>query len=161
MIISNCCIILYYCFMSTCTPTAFLFSSHSLLRPFQVLLNKISTANDACCESIKHYIFPDPYIPSSSASTARSSYTGAKAELVTDRGGCGGALTHNNKMDPPAAPPSSVRYMLLKLMTSFDTHLKRSVAELLFVLCEQCVDEFVARTGYGNAVALLQLKGLV
>jgi len=39
--------------------------------------------------------------------------------------------------------------------------LKRYAAEMLYELCDRNTNEFVARTGFGNAVALLQIRGLI
>jgi hypothetical protein len=40
-------------------------------------------------------------------------------------------------MDPEDAPPGTLRWLLLRHMTSLDAHLKRCVAELLFLLCDE------------------------
>lgn len=87
-----------------------------------------------------------------------------------------------NHIDPRDCPNNSLRYELIKLMTSLDTQIKRIVAEFVFSLCNNngkqhtpfsspqlqsfahvvpTVNEFVYRTGFGNSVALLQLKGLI
>ena len=50
---------------------------------------------------------------------------------------------------------------VIGLMTSLNTVVKRYAAELLFELCDHSTNEFVARTGFGNAVALMQIRGLM
>lgn len=47
-----------------------------------------------------------------------------------------GSSSHDNgKIDPPLSPSLSQRHLLIALMTSFDSSLKRTSAELLFELC--------------------------
>jgi len=55
----------------------------------------------------------------------------------------------------------TLRKMLIMLMTSFDTNVKRTSSELLWVLCNGDKDDFVKKTGFGNAVHLLSIKGLL
>lgn len=108
--------------------------------------------------------------------------------LAAALSGAGGAGTpasgiSQHSIDPKDCPVNTLRYELINLMTSLDTQIKRIVAEFLFALCQkngenslsaclsvyvlitalvsQTVNEFVYRTGFGNSVALLQLKGLV
>jgi hypothetical protein len=54
-----------------------------------------------------------------------------------------------------------LRSRLLKLMTSLDSNLKRCSSELLFVACCEDGDLFTRRVGFGNAVHMLQLKGIL
>lgn len=61
---------------------------------------------------------------------------------------------------PLDAPWGSLRWKLIKLMTSNDSNLKRCASELLWTICGSS-DKFVRRTGYGNAVHMLGIKGLV
>eukprot|EP01038_Epipyxis_sp_PR26KG_P004494 gene4494-6350_t len=71
-------------------------------------------------------------------------------------------MEYNNKsMDPTDAPIDTYRGQLISLMTSFDNHIKRYSSELLYLLCDENADEFVHRTGFGNAIALMQIKGLI
>lgn len=60
-------------------------------------------------------------------------------------------------------PPHTLRHHLVSKMTSIEGEgqVSRCAAELLFALCEENKDEFVVRTGFGNAIALLQVKGLL
>ena len=54
-----------------------------------------------------------------------------------------------------------MRAMLCTLMTDLEPTLKRCASELLWVLCDEQADEFTMRTGFGNAVHMLQLRGIV
>lgn len=53
------------------------------------------------------------------------------------------------------------QHKLIKMLTSVNTKIKVSVAELLFVLCKENSEKFVKHTGYGNAAGLLQSRGLL
>jgi len=53
------------------------------------------------------------------------------------------------------------QHKLIKMLTSVNTKIKVSVAELLFVLCKEKSEKFVKHTGYGNAAGLLQSRGLL
>jgi len=59
------------------------------------------------------------------------------------------------------ASPGTLRWKLIKLMTWTDTSVKRCASELLWTLCNEDANEFVRRTGFGNAVHMLGIKGLV
>ena len=64
-------------------------------------------------------------------------------------------------MDPMDAPRDTFRGQLIRLMISLNTPLKRCVGELLFELCDRKSSEFVLRTGFGNAVHMLNIHGLM
>ena len=55
----------------------------------------------------------------------------------------------------------TLRGQLIAQMTSLNTDLKRVSAELLFLLCDSAQEEFTRRCGFGSAVALLKMKGLI
>eukprot|EP01039_Chlorochromonas_danica_P009546 gene9546-10551_t len=95
------------------------------------------------------------YIPSNNEEDALAALSGG--------GGAGTPASgiSQHSIDPKDCPVNTLRYELINLMTSLDTQIKRIVAEFLFALCQKNVNEFVYRTGFGNSVALLQLKGLV
>lgn len=73
----------------------------------------------------------------------------------------------NDPVDPPVeknlepgdALEGTLRYMMIKLMTDFDSNVKRFANELLWELCSKDTDEFVKRTGLGNAIGFLQAQG--
>ncbi|CAK4121260.1 unnamed protein product [Aphanomyces euteiches] len=64
-------------------------------------------------------------------------------------------------MNPPPLTKGSLHESFCSFMTSTDTELKRCVSEFLYTLCRSNATEFTMRTGMGNAVALLRLKGFV
>ena len=55
----------------------------------------------------------------------------------------------------------TLRGRLVSQMTSLNTDVKRVSAELVFLLCDNAQEEFTRRCGFGSAVALLKLKGLI
>ncbi|ETV72717.1 hypothetical protein H257_12446 [Aphanomyces astaci] len=64
-------------------------------------------------------------------------------------------------MSPPPLVKGCLQQTLCTFMTSTNTDLKRCVSEFLFTLCRHNALEFTQRTGLGNAVALLRLKGIM
>jgi hypothetical protein len=64
-------------------------------------------------------------------------------------------------MQPIYAPPKSMLWQLIQLMSSVQSNVKRCTNELLWILCNADKVEFVLRTGFGNAVHFLGAKGLV
>ncbi|GAB9473782.1 hypothetical protein Gpo141_00010929 [Globisporangium polare] len=45
-------------------------------------------------------------------------------------------------------------------LTCLDTNVKRYAGEWLYLLCDQNADEYTKRTGLGNAIGILRIKGL-
>jgi hypothetical protein len=107
-----------------------------VLSPILVLLTRVATSSMEGRAELKGIIFPNSW----------------EEDLNED---------DNQKMDPTDIPEGSLRANLIGLMTSLDSVLKRYCAELLYALCEEGTGEFVGRTGFGNAIALMQIKGLI
>jgi len=72
-----------------------------------------------------------------------------------------GKILVAKNMHPLYAPAGSLRWQLIQLMTSIQTNVKRCTSELMWILCNHDKNEFVLRTGFGNAVHFLGVKGLV
>ena len=112
-----------------------------------------------------------------SAAGAEASEDAGAARSPTDDGGVGAAAapapagtprekTKKQRWDdarihPVDAPVGTMRAMLCALMTDLEPTVKRCASELLWVLCDEQADEFTMRTGFGNAVHMLQLRGIV
>ena len=64
-------------------------------------------------------------------------------------------------MAPLDAPKGTLRWKLVRLMTWTDSNVKRSACELLWVLCDGDSTQFVLRTGFGNAIHFLGIRGCV
>ena len=114
-----------------------------LLSPILVLLIRVATCSSEGRAELKAIIFPNDW---------RSEDDEVKEV---------GSEFFQQKMDPTDVPPGSLRANLINLMTSLDSDLKRYCAELLYTLCDKESGEFVTRTGFGNAIALMQIKGLI
>ena len=116
----------------------------ALLSPILVLLIKTATCCSSGRDEIKSIIFPNPWISSGEDD--------CEEEVPNDY--------LQQKMDPTDIPIGTLRERLIGMMTSLDSVLKRYCAELLYELCDKSTGEFVSRTGFGNAIALMQIKGL-
>lgn len=113
-------------------------------------------------------------LTSSSSASIGSSRRAAAAVSDADAASMG-ANNHNHnhsnnnngaagdQLAPWDCPADTLRHELVSRMTSIacEGNLARVVSELLFELCEQDKDEFKVRTGFGNAIHLMQLKGLL
>ena len=114
-----------------------------ILCPILVLLNRLTTSSPEGRAELKALIFPNPW------------------RSEEDQGDEADPNFLQQKMDPTDIPVGTLRAHLIGLMTSLDSVLKRYCAELLYSLCDKESGEFVTRTGFGNAVALMQIKGLI
>jgi hypothetical protein len=72
----------------------------------------------------------------------------------------GGKVNAKN-MAPLDAPKGTLRWKLICLMTWTESNVKRAACELLWALCDGNANQFVLRTGFGNAVYFLGIKGCV
>lgn len=134
-------------------------SAISALVPSLAVLYKLSAGNPDFRTATKDLIFPpdreDPF------------WTLAQEQLAQTATTTAASTNHNNRV-PPAknmhpldAPPGTLRYKLIRLMTWTESHIKRYASELLWALCDEDSKEFVLRTGLGNAMAFLGAKGLI
>ena len=74
-----------------------------------MILSSCASSSQSIRSEIEHIIFPTPY----------SSESNAKA------------------VDPTDVPEGSMRALLIKCMISVDTSIKRTVAEFLYLLCDE------------------------
>lgn len=116
--------------------------------------------------ALKRRVFPTPFDPSQHAAAPPTATPtlgrSFSAPAASTKSGPGEARPRD-ELAPWDCPADSLRSELIVRMTSIacEGQLARIAAELLFVLCEEDKDEFRVRTGFGNAVHLLQLKGLL
>jgi Guanine nucleotide exchange factor synembryn len=129
---------------STSIPSS---SPVALLSPILVILIRIATSSSSGRAELKASIFPNPWKSDSEDDLEEAEE--AKADYL------------QQKMDPTDIPSGTLRAHLVNMMTSLDDVLKRYCAELLYELCDKETGEFVSRTGFGNAIALMQIKGLI
>ena len=117
--------------------------------PSLVVLTKFATHSSDFRRRVKEFIFP-PECEQDFWSKAREEVSRAKGQGVGAK-----------NMKPLDAPKGSLRWKLIRLMTWTESHTKRTTSELLWTLCDKSAQEFVLRTGFGNAMPMLGIKGLV
>jgi len=121
-------------------------SDASKLLPILLVWKKFASSNPLFLEYCQNKIFPPKIEPNAESSTILTTASNT---------------IRCNKMMPMDAPRCTIRYKLIKLMTWIETNIKRAASELLWIVCGENPDLFVKRTGFGNAVHLLGLKGMV
>ena len=117
--------------------------------PILLVLNKLSQANATALKVVKDAVFP----PEAEELFQEK----VKAEMVNSTNG----QVKAKNMAPLDAPKGSLRWKLIRLMTWTDSNVKRAGCELLWTLCDDDPTQFVLRTGFGNAVHFLGIKGCV
>lgn len=132
-------------------------SSAVLLYPILSLLLKVSTFSEAATADLKLLIFPNPW----KTDTRANENDQEEGDVEEEESDEMGPDYLQRKMDPTDIPTGTLRARLVGSMISLDSLLKRYCAELLYALCDKNTGEFVSRTGFGNAIALMQIKGLI
>jgi len=107
--------------------------------PILAVLNKYSMANSDVQQQVKAFVFP---------SETEKLYQQAVKE------------NRKTKMSPLDAPKDSLRGKLVMLLSWVDGYIKRCSAELMWTLCNSDYSEYTCRVGMGNALTLLNAKGL-
>lgn len=118
--------------------------------PILLALKKLAQASSAVLKIVKEEVFP----PDAEFIFQEK----VKAEMIKNQ--IGGQVKANN-MAPLDAPKGTLRWKLIRLMTWTESNVKRSGSELLWTLCGGDPTQFVLRTGFGNAVHFLGVKGCV
>ena len=118
--------------------------------PILLALRRLAASHHAALDRIKDGVFPP---------AAEDAFEDrAAAEL--DKGKTQGTVRAKN-MAPLDAPPGTLRRRLVDLMTHLDPGVKRGACELLWELSDRDSTRFVLRTGFGNAVHFLGIRGCV
>jgi hypothetical protein len=107
--------------------------------PILAVLNKYSMANSDVQQQVKAFVFP---------SETEKLYQQAVKE------------NRKTKMSPLDAPKDSLRGKIVVLLSWVDGYIKRCSAELMWTLCNSDYSEYTCRVGMGNALTLLNSKGL-
>jgi len=110
-----------------------------MLAPLLIVLTSLASSNVEYRHRIAHSLFEEPLLSLSLSQSGPK--VGLKKGQLALKGTC--------------------LFYLLELMTSLDPCLYRYSAELLWEVCAQDQEEFVRRTGVGNAVGLLTIKGIM
>jgi hypothetical protein len=116
-------------------------SATAALVPILAVLNEYALRNLEVKNQIKKYVFlPD----------AEEQFQKKIQELQTSK----------SNMGPLDAPNDTLRGKLVILLSWAESHIKRFAAELLWTLCNSDATQYVHRVGMGNALPLLNAKGL-
>lgn len=115
------------------------------LTPILAVLFRFSQANLKFRQLVKASIFP------------RDRETTFQAMVKEAEKGIGST----KNMTPMDAPSGTLRAGLIRLLSWPQSHIKRFVGELLWILCANDSKEFSYRVGMGNALPFLGLKGIV
>ena len=122
----------------------------SAIVPILLALLRLVQSNEAALTVVKEAVFP----PDDEGDFQQK----ASAEIA--KGKSEGKVNAKN-MAPLDAPRGTLRWKLIRLMTWTETTVKRSACELLWALCDGDSTQFVLRTGFGNAIHFLGIKGCV
>lgn len=107
--------------------------------PILAVMNKYCAANSDVQQQVKTFVFP--------METEKLYQQAVKENRKT-------------KMSPLDAPKDTLRGKLVVLLSWVDGYIKRCSAELMWTLCDSNSSEYVCRIGLGNALPLLNAKGL-
>jgi hypothetical protein len=118
--------------------------------PILLVLRKLCISNESVLQMVKIEVFPP-----NSEDDFRDKVNEEMAKKQSE------SHVKAKNMAPLDAPRGTVRWNLIRLMTWFESSVKRSACELLWTLCDEDATEFVLRTGFGNAVHFLGNKGIV
>jgi len=118
--------------------------------PIMLVLGKLAQANETVLKMIRDEVFP---------LDAEKAFEEMAFAEVTKKKSEGKVKAKN--MAPLDAPIGTLRWKLIRLMTWTESNVKRSVCELLWTLCGQDSTQFILRTGFGNAIHFLGIKGIV
>eukprot|EP00978_Attheya_sp_CCMP212_P032586 scaffold128060_cov55-Attheya_sp.AAC.3 len=122
-------------------------SNATSIIPILAVLNRFSASNSYIQNIVKEHIFPTKHDD------------GTADEVKTEE--MDNEAPGGRNMRPMDAPKGTLRYNIIQLMTAPESNSKRLASELLWTLCNADPNEFVRRTGFGNAVHMLGIKGLV
>ena len=116
----------------------------NLIVPILSVLNALATNDMEVKDLIKEVMFPK-------ATDDINKEQGLNVNLEPTK----------EQIAPMDSPKYTLRYNVIKLMTSIDSNVKRFANEFLWTLCDGNPGEFTNRTGFGNACHFLGIKGLV
>eukprot|EP01082_Thalassiosira_pseudonana_P016226 g14319.t1 g14319 contig9:1603150-1604731(+) len=118
--------------------------------PILLVLRKLAQASSSVLKLVQDEVFP-PDAEEAFKEKAESEIMKKQSE---------GTVRAKN-MAPLDAPRGTLRWKLIRLMTWTESNVKRSASELLWTLCDEDSTQFVLRTGFGNAIHFLGMKGCV
>ena len=137
-------------------------ASAASILPILIVLNKLSLSHEEMKGCIKDEIFPPSSTDSKTSDDEDNNGNDERKQKESNQvyeSISSGAKSNN--INPIDAPQGTIRWRLIKLMTWTESNVKRCASELLWTLCDGNSKEFVKRTGFGNAVHMLGIRGLV
>lgn len=117
--------------------------------PILAVLLKICKALPEAKDVVKVRVFP-----MGSEDNKKMTFSIASDDIVRE------SSENSLRIEAQDAPKGTLRWKLIKLMTWTDTNVKRCASEFLWTLCDENAEEFVRRTGLGNSIHMLGIKGL-
>jgi hypothetical protein len=117
-----------------------------IILPILAVLIKVCQTSPAAKDIVKVKVFPVD---------ADDSKNVTSKDMESDH------IDRSVRMEAEDAPKGTLRWKLIKLMTWTDTNVKRCASELLWTLCNEDPDEFIRKTGLGNSIHMLSIKGLL
>ena len=127
-------------------------SDAATLVPILAVLDRLSADDNAVQQLVKSEVFPP---------NEEEAYQTRAAQERAKGGGGRAGLNAKNMQPALEAAPGTLRWKMIRLMTWPESNVKRCASELLWRLCDCDATEFVLRVGFGNAVHMLGIKGLV
>jgi hypothetical protein len=115
------------------------------LVPILAVLNKFCMVNSVLRKQVKDFVFPPE----------------AEEEFQKKAQARRASAGSTKNMSPIDAPNGSLRWKMTRLMTWTESHVKRCTSELMWTICSSDAQEFTLRTGLGNAIPMLSLKGFM
>ena len=136
-------------------------ASAASILPILIVLNKLSLSHAEMKRCIKDEIFPPPSDKINNKMDDSNDNNERKQEEGNQEYESISSGAKSNNINPIDAPQGTIRWKLIKLMTWTESNVKRCASELIWTLCDGNSKEFVKRTGFGNAVHMLGIRGLV
>ena len=122
--------------------SVYIAGNETALLPILIVLKQMSKLNSEVKTLVKNTLFP---------LENEGNFIEAKSKKGKDV----------KNMKPIDAPNGTLRWKIIQLMTWTESNVKRCASELLWTLCDSNPTEFILRTGFGNAIHMLGIKGVV
>jgi hypothetical protein len=121
-------------------------SAVASLVPVLVVCNKYASANVEVRAQVQNLVFP-PEAEHTFQQKIQQQIDGSSSYKVSN-------------MSPLDAPRDTLRGKLVQLLSWPESYIKRCTAELLWTLCNGNATEYINRVGMGNALPMLNAKGI-
>ena len=119
--------------------------------PILLVLLNLSKSNISVASIIKEQVFPGGKLEEKLKLLAKEEIAKNQKE----------GTVNAKSMVLLDVPRNTLRHNLIRLMTSIESNVKRAACELLWILCNEDLTQFVLRAGFYNAVYFLGTKHIV